>query len=206
MAACLMKQLFRSGFPWLLALVIVAGSESDLLERPDGALTSTNPPPLPSILLVGDVPPALPRRTLDGRVSALEARTGDVLWSLDTGGGMVSSFQNDSSFGTIVPSLSGAILMMGRESGALQKLPASAQSLVEQSPFLAGDGSVYVGTKKSDVYLVDLDTGALEQAILSPARLGRGGAPTTSPEASLPEAGPSGRAGPAVGQAIVAWL
>ena len=47
----------------LLALVIVAGSESGLQERPDGALSASNPPPaLPSILLVGDVPPALPHR------------------------------------------------------------------------------------------------------------------------------------------------
>ena len=44
--------------------------------------------------------------TLDGRVSALEARTGDVLWSLDTGGGMVSSYQVSSRPPTILFSVS----------------------------------------------------------------------------------------------------
>jgi hypothetical protein len=159
----------------ILALAIVTASDFDIHQHPGDAIGMSIGPSLPSLLLVG---------TLDGRVSALETQTGDVLWSIDTGGGMVSSFQNDSSFGTIVPSLSGAIMVIGSESGVLQKLPVSAQSLVEQSPFMASDGSVYVGTKRSDVYLVDLVTGAVDQSFLSPARLGRGGA-HAGPEGSV---------------------
>ena len=58
--------------------------------------------------------------TLDGRVSALEARTGDVLWSLDTGGGMVSSYQVSSWPLTILSSVSVASTALNTSTHAAQ--------------------------------------------------------------------------------------
>jgi outer membrane protein assembly factor BamB len=70
--------------------------------------------------------------------------------------------------------------------GGLARLPISAQELVGRSPFLAEDGIAYVGSKHTDLFVIDAASGALEARLSSatqdpswplPRRVdGRGGA------------------------------
>eukprot|EP00288_Rhodomonas_lens_P008747 CAMPEP_0177738190 /NCGR_PEP_ID=MMETSP0484_2-20121128/26314_1 /TAXON_ID=354590 /ORGANISM="Rhodomonas lens, Strain RHODO" /LENGTH=316 /DNA_ID=CAMNT_0019252077 /DNA_START=52 /DNA_END=999 /DNA_ORIENTATION=+ len=118
---------------------------------------------------------------LDGRVHALDAQDGTVLWSVDTGGALISAFQNESLFAgsLVVPSLSGSILVYSAADSILQRLPITAQELVDRSPFLADDGIVYVGSKRSDFFYVDSGTGEVERAFIAGGRaasmFGQGG-------------------------------
>ena len=54
---------------------------------------------------------------LDGRLYALDKTDGAVLWTADTGGRLVSAYQNESVFSDslIVPSLTGDIFIYRRQ-------------------------------------------------------------------------------------------
>lgn len=42
-----------------------------------------------------------------------------------------------------------------------QKLPSSIKDMVNNSPFLAADGTLFVGSKDSQIFTLELDTGSL---------------------------------------------
>ena len=54
-------------------------------------------------------------------------------------------------------------------SGGLARLPVSAQELVGRSPFLADDGIAYVGSKHTDLFVIDAASGTLDTRLSSSA-------------------------------------
>ena len=115
--------------------------------------------------------------TLDGRLHGVEAHDGTLRWSVSTGGSMVSAFQNDTLFGgsLVVPSLTGSMFAYSQSEGGLARLPVSTQDLVGRSPFLSEDGTAYIGSKNTNMFVLDAVTGEIDSLFSS----------ATSPEFSL---------------------
>ena len=65
------------------------------------------------------------------------------------------------SGGVVVPSINGGVFLLG-EDMSLQMLPVSAQDLVQNSPFVADDGTVYVGTKRTQLFMINSESGEIE--------------------------------------------
>uniref|UniRef100_A0A7S4UAD2 Pyrrolo-quinoline quinone repeat domain-containing protein n=1 Tax=Guillardia theta TaxID=55529 RepID=A0A7S4UAD2_GUITH len=112
--------------------------------------------------------------TLDGKMHALDSEDGAKLWEVDTGGWMVSTYQNSTSMAgnVIIPTLSGDILIYSSSSQSpLHKLPVSLHDLVDHSPFVSKDGYMYVGTKASEYFTIDGRTGSSRRASANPLQL-----------------------------------
>ena len=84
-------------------------------------------------------------------------------------------------------------------SGVLQKLPVTIPELVESSPSLAADGSLVIGSRHTNVYLLDSQTGLLDHMFLDVASLSSDleGLPGGDPPPPPPGAPAHGRAFPA---------
>lgn len=108
--------------------------------------------------------------TSDGFVHYYHAN-GEKVWSCEIkGGALVSSFhpiRNDGgvypsrvdSVGTMIPSVSGSVLSY--IGGELRTLGMTVSELVDQTPKLASDGSLFLGSKQSTVFGIDLKRGKL---------------------------------------------
>ena len=92
----------------------------------------------------------------DNRVYALDASTGDLIWSYETGDRVNSS-----------PAVSGGVVYVGSEDNRVYALDASTGDLiwsyetgdwVNSSPAVSG-GVVYVGSSDNHVYALDASTG-----------------------------------------------
>jgi hypothetical protein len=68
-------------------------------------------------------------------------------WSFSFGEELLSSHQSSQMAERIIPSLDGSLLMASK--GGIKKLPVSAQTLVDRSPFQGDDGTVFLGSKVS---------------------------------------------------------
>ena len=117
---------------------------------------------------------------LDGTVRAVDARTGETMWSFDSGGPLVRAHGSptgaDSTGGVAIrptspvvfPGVDGSLYAYGGESsssdttgGEVSRLPVTARQLVEASPSMTKDGGVVMGTRRSTVFAVDRHTGEL---------------------------------------------
>ncbi|KAK9861488.1 hypothetical protein WJX84_008156 [Apatococcus fuscideae] len=101
---------------------------------------------------------------LDGKVVAVDPVSGRDLWSFDSGLPLVSAsnFQPDRS---IFPGADGALYVYKadtRNKQGVEKLPVTVPELVESSPSLAADGSLVIGSRHTNVYLLDAKTGLLD--------------------------------------------
>ena len=126
---------------------------------------ATQPPPRPP--RPKKVPLVL-IATVDGTVTAVKATTGSKLWSVDLGGPLLSSWENQTIFNgsMIVPNTDGS-LYVTTAAGVVQRVPVSVQELVSASPFMADDGSLYVASKVSQFYVVDRSTGKVLRQVAS---------------------------------------
>jgi hypothetical protein len=50
-----------------------------------------------------------------------------------------------------------------------QRLPVSVKEIVANSPVLGNEGIIYLGSKTSTVYAIDLETGQVFDSMSSPA-------------------------------------
>jgi len=88
---------------------------------------------------------------------------GDGGRTLALGDVLLSTWQNKTVFkdNIIIPNTDGSLFLFAGNDAGLQRLPITLQDLVEHSPFMADDGSVYVAEKKSQFYVVDRLTGTI---------------------------------------------
>eukprot|EP00897_Mesotaenium_endlicherianum_P004834 jgi/Mesen1/4379/ME000222S03509 len=163
---------------------------------------------------------------LDGSIHALDAHSGQHLWSFQSGppllstSGRVLSLQEgpprgdsnasvsvggeidddeheeeedlsrrgvdqvdlDEHEGEVFPGADGSLYTYHRGEG-LRKLPATARELVQASPSVTRDGAVVLGARRSTVFLLDADTGALLRRFDS-----EGGGGEAPPGGDLPAA------------------
>eukprot|EP00126_Sphaerothecum_destruens_P008858 Sdes_comp20370_c0_seq1m14198 len=97
--------------------------------------------------------------TLTGQLYAFDGLNGEQIWKFDapqvepTGGGFHSKHST-----YIVEPRDGSIYRYA-EGSSLVKLPITIPRLVQASPFQASDGSIYVGTKSTSIFLLDKRTG-----------------------------------------------
>ncbi|KAJ1472783.1 hypothetical protein T484DRAFT_1914142, partial [Baffinella frigidus] len=107
--------------------------------------------------------------TIDGSLVAVKADTGSHIWTLGLGDVLLSTWQNKTVFkdNIIIPNTDGSLFLFAGNDAGLQRLPITLQDLVEHSPFMADDGSVYVAEKKSQFYVVDRLTGKILAEVAS---------------------------------------
>ena len=104
--------------------------------------------------------------TVDGRVHALDSRTGEKHWSFSTGDPLLKLNQQTPGVldakRWLVPALDGTLLMHTPQ--GLQSLGITVNQLQEKTPFRAPTGGTfYTGSRVSKVYGVDAVTGAVLQ-------------------------------------------
>jgi len=112
--------------------------------------------------------------TADGVCHRLDSSSGAVLWSSGIpGGALLSSFQapgeerldQGNSGGrrglstTMIPAVGGTVLSHS-DDGGLQAVGLSVSEMVTQTPKLAGDGNLYLGSKASKLFGFRLTDGA----------------------------------------------
>lgn len=132
------------------------------------ALVPEEGPQVRSLTVVGERTRLMVAGTVDGQVHALDPDTGDLRWSFSTGEPLVKSFQQLP--GTLdekrwlIPTLDGSMLVQTVQ--GLRRSPGlDARLLVEQTPFLAPEGTFYTGSKVSRIFGVDAHTGEVRQVL-----------------------------------------
>ncbi|WZN67097.1 serine/threonine-protein kinase/endoribonuclease IRE1 [Chloropicon roscoffensis] len=144
-------------------------------ERHDGGGRATEPPqPMQLSVLV---------ETVDGRVHAFDALSGERLWTSRAGGALVttsiSSQRADdvAPKSAIVPGVDGHLYSIKAGSRAIRRLGVHATDVVRVSPNIAGDGSIVLGSKKDAVFVLHPLTGEVlgkvssDEAEKSPTRV-----------------------------------
>jgi len=91
---------------------------------------------------------------MDGNMVCLEALTGRVIWSVSTGSTLLRS-----SIVQLIPSLNGNLYLYHK--GSLEKHPMTVYEIVSKSPFSMNDDLLYIGSKETQIYSIDLETGNL---------------------------------------------
>lgn len=138
--------------------------------------------------------PVLITTTLNGILFGINATNGNVLWSLDEGwGSLVRTFNmpwmsqlnsnpsnnafkssankektNDDSLLYIPEPTESGNLYVFSAGKPITKLSVPISSLVDMSPFRTEDGSIYLGSKKSSLIVIDPITGRVIQRLKSP--------------------------------------
>jgi serine/threonine protein kinase/outer membrane protein assembly factor BamB len=125
--------------------------------------------------------------SLDGRVSAVHAGTGSLLWSFDTGGPLLHTHEElglassrapgRGRSPTLIPARDGSILLT--TPSGLHQLPYRAQDLVGALPFASGE-ALLVGSKTATAVALDPRTGEVVRVLQG----GKGSGDFTSPSAS----------------------
>lgn len=103
--------------------------------------------------------------TVDGflhGIGADENGKRNKLWSISSGGPMMSSMRNTESGlvsdYSVLPSVDGTLLVHHNTNG-LRKTSVTARMLAEKAPFINEDGLVFSGSKKSRLLGVDVSSG-----------------------------------------------
>ncbi|QDZ26101.1 serine/threonine protein kinase [Chloropicon primus] len=111
--------------------------------------------------------------TVDGRVHAFDALSGEKLWESETEGALVRTSitpQRSSDLSpkaAIVPGVDGQLYSIRLGSQAIQKLGVKASDVVQVSPNIAGDGSIVLGSKRDTVFVIHPLTGEVLSKITS---------------------------------------
>jgi hypothetical protein len=111
---------------------------------------------------------------------AIDPVTKERLWSVDTGGPLMTSSQgqravevadtghdNDSDFvpdHIVLPTIDGSLLVQSNEDGGdggMRKTSVKARLLAEKAPFISQDGILYTSEKASRVFSIDIDSGEM---------------------------------------------
>ncbi|KAG2388076.1 hypothetical protein C9374_000926 [Naegleria lovaniensis] len=98
--------------------------------------------------------------TLNGHVHAIDQFNLQTLWVSDKVGGPLIRTSKQYSEIQVIPSINGNLYLYKQGEG-IQRLPMSVNELVNKSPFYGNDGTLYVSSKTSDVYLINIHTGEI---------------------------------------------
>ena len=126
----------------LRGLIIVEHPDDDpggvarLLNAPPGSVGLDN-------IIVG---------TMDGKMVCLDRHSGQPLWEITTGSDMIKS-----SYLQLIPSLNGNLYLYHK--GRLDKHPMSVYDIVSKSPFSMNDDLLYIGSKETQLFSIDPETG-----------------------------------------------
>jgi serine/threonine protein kinase len=97
---------------------------------------------------------------IDGTVTAVALSSGRELWKFVSESPLHGA--SGSSNGAVA-GMDGSIYVYSADAAIrVEKLPVSVRELVHSSPFVDDDGNVYVGTKSTTVYAIDVRTGELK--------------------------------------------
>jgi serine/threonine protein kinase len=106
--------------------------------------------------------------TMDGVVHAVDLGTGERVWSFATGDALFgASVAPGSSAPLLIPGVDGAIFAhVPQSKRPLQRLPLRVADLVARAPFQAADGTLYMGRKRSRIFVLDHASGAVLRTIV----------------------------------------
>mmetsp|Transcript_30844 Transcript_30844/g.60194 ORF Transcript_30844/g.60194 Transcript_30844/m.60194 type:complete len:1033 (+) Transcript_30844:62-3160(+) len=100
--------------------------------------------------------------SLDGKVHAIDAASGELLWSYGTGGYLINTerthFMNNGRNVTFIPGINGDLYAFAEGSG-VTKFPVSVWTLVDKSPFLSSEGILFLGSKVHHRAVLNPQTG-----------------------------------------------
>lgn len=108
--------------------------------------------------------------TIDGRLRALDAATGEIKWTLQEEPVLRSPSAVKQGFTFLPNPLDGSLYVL--KNSSLKKLPFSIPQLVHASPCRGNDGIMYAGSKKDVWFGIDPKTG-LKMETLSSASADR---------------------------------
>lgn len=106
----------------------------------------------------------------DGRIVALDEKTGRRIWSIDTGSPLVMSSKQveEGQSEGIFPSTDGSLYTYSvnkDSSPRVKKLPVSVKDLVDSSPSTTPQGTMVLGSQATVVFIIDVDKGIVLKTI-----------------------------------------
>ncbi|GAV81548.1 Pkinase domain-containing protein/Ribonuc_2-5A domain-containing protein [Cephalotus follicularis] len=104
--------------------------------------------------------------TMDGRIHLMDGKSETIMWSLETGVPIYSSYHNDNA--NEKPSSSFFIecghdwsLYAHHKHSATVKLPVTIEDFLRSTPYISEDGAVTLGSKTTTVFVLEANTGRL---------------------------------------------
>eukprot|EP00210_Caulerpa_lentillifera_P007123 g6815.t1 len=120
------------------------------LGRREGARTKPN-------LLVGKI---------DGTISSVDADTGTIQWTFDSGSPLITSSRGADSKLQVFPGIDGSVYVLADDrSPQLELSHIKVSELVANSPSLTDDGSIILGSQSITLYYVNSDTGKISKTV-----------------------------------------
>lgn len=108
---------------------------------------------------------------LDGKIHLVEPKSGEVFWSFASGPSIYSSYQapaehdndneNASHIGSFFIDCGDDWALYMHDAFGKRRLKESIEDFIGNTPLIAEDGGVVLGSKKTTVFLVDAKTGRL---------------------------------------------
>ncbi|PIC44211.1 hypothetical protein B9Z55_004657 [Caenorhabditis nigoni] len=103
--------------------------------------------------------------TIDGRLRALDAKTGKIKWTLEEEPVLRSPSAIKQGFTFLPNPLDGSLYVL--KNSSLKKLPFNIPQLVHASPCRGTDGIMYAGSKKDVWFGIDPTTGLKSETLSS---------------------------------------
>lgn len=108
---------------------------------------------------------------LDGKIHLVEPKSGEVFWSFASGPSIYSSYQapaehdndneNASRVGSFFIDCGDDWALYMHDAFGKRRLKESIEDFISNTPLIAEDGGIVLGSKKTTVFLVDAKTGRL---------------------------------------------
>ncbi|KAK6924587.1 KEN domain, partial [Dillenia turbinata] len=111
---------------------------------------------------------------LDGTIYLEDTKSGEVLWSFSSGPSLHSSYQAPLNQDSHKPNASGTysdyyvdcgddwdLFVYSSHDSSKVRIQVTAEDYVKQMPFISEDGGITLGSKKTNVFVVDAITGRL---------------------------------------------
>lgn len=102
--------------------------------------------------------------TANGTFYYLNVLTGEIEWSLNTGGKVCTSMSTGKT--TYVPSIDGFLYSYNQESG-FQRLPMSIRELAFTAPFRARSGEIFTSGKTTSIFFINITNGNITSSFVS---------------------------------------
>eukprot|EP00210_Caulerpa_lentillifera_P001464 g1405.t1 len=104
---------------------------------------------------------------IDGSISSVDANTGTIEWTFDTGSPLISSSRDSDSKVQVFPGIDGSVYVLEDEkSSHLELSHVKVSELVENSPSLTGDGFIILGSQSATLYYVNSETGTILKTVI----------------------------------------
>eukprot|EP00124_Ichthyophonus_hoferi_P001609 Ihof_evm9s88 gene=Ihof_evmTU9s88 len=146
--------------PIIMSILLSSYTMAASQPNTDGSILNQSGSSGETGLIESNIPPMLFVSTLDGAMHAIDAQSGERLWTFGSTGPLVNNNLMTVKTLFFPDPTDGSLYYYDNDT--LKRMQTTMQDLVEASPIRGVDGSMYIGSKKSKLFALDGLTGKLQ--------------------------------------------